>query len=155
MAQQLCNINCLSSTAFHSCNTNEFRCNNGRCIFKTWKCDHENDCKDGSDEIDCTYPSCAPGEFTCANSRCIPMSQVIARSKLIFSFFVQKGAGTRAEGFQFEEKFKKKKIKLIFFFSKICERGYRSKTTISFYFEVIKVRLDSAILMASFSLIIA
>lgn len=108
MAQQFCNINCLSSTAFHSCNTNEFRCNNGRCIFKTWKCDHENDCKDGSDEIDCTYPSCAPGEFTCANSRCIPMSQVIARSKLIFRFFVQKGAGTRAEGLQFEEKFLKK-----------------------------------------------
>lgn len=117
MAQQLCNINCLSSTAFHSCNTNEFRCNNGRCIFKTWKCDHENDCKDGSDEIDCTYPSCAPGEFTCANSRCIPMSQVIARSKLIFSFFVQKGAGTRAEGLL------KKKIKLIFFSPKFAKEA--------------------------------
>lgn len=154
MAQQFCNINCLSSTAFHSCNTNEFRCNNGRCIFKTWKCDHENDCKDGSDEIDCTYPSCAPGEFTCANSRCIPMSQVIARSKLIFSFFVQKGASTRAEGLHFKEKSFLEKKSIWFFFSKFCERGYSSKT-ISFYFEVIKVRLDSAILMASFSLILA
>lgn len=62
--------------AFHSCSPNEFRCANGRCIFKSWKCDHENDCKDGSDEKDCTYPPCAPGEFTCANHRCIPMAQV-------------------------------------------------------------------------------
>lgn len=27
--------------AFHSCSPNEFRCNNGRCIFKSWKCDFE------------------------------------------------------------------------------------------------------------------
>jgi hypothetical protein len=62
--------------AFHSCSPNEFRCANGRCIFKSWKCDHENDCKDGSDEKDCQYPPCATGEFTCANHRCIPMAQV-------------------------------------------------------------------------------
>lgn len=62
--------------AYHSCSTNEFRCANGRCIFKTWKCDHENDCKDGSDEVGCVYPPCADGEFTCANFRCIAMSQV-------------------------------------------------------------------------------
>lgn len=62
--------------AFHSCSPNEFRCANGRCIFKSWKCDHENDCKDGSDEIDCQYPPCAAGEFTCMNHRCIPMAQV-------------------------------------------------------------------------------
>lgn len=62
--------------AFHSCSANEFRCDNGRCIFKSWKCDYENDCKDGSDERDCTYAPCADGEFTCANHRCIPMSQV-------------------------------------------------------------------------------
>lgn len=62
--------------AHHSCSPNEFRCNNGRCIFKTWKCDHENDCRDGSDEEGCVYPPCAPGEFTCTNHRCIPQSQV-------------------------------------------------------------------------------
>lgn len=63
--------------AFHSCSPNEFRCDNGRCIFKSWKCDHENDCKDGSDERDCVYPPCAAGEFTCQNFRCIPMAQVL------------------------------------------------------------------------------
>lgn len=61
--------------AFHSCSPNEFRCANGRCIFRSWKCDHENDCRDGSDELDCNYPPCAKEDFTCANHRCIPMSQ--------------------------------------------------------------------------------
>jgi hypothetical protein len=61
--------------AFHSCSPNEFRCANGRCIFRSWKCDHENDCRDGSDELDCDYPPCAKEDFTCANHRCIPMSQ--------------------------------------------------------------------------------
>lgn len=71
------------SAAFHSCGPNEFRCANGRCIFKSWVCDHENDCKDGSDELECVYPPCDPSEFTCNNYRCIPMSQVI-----ILSFFI-------------------------------------------------------------------
>ena len=37
---------------------------------------HEDDCGDGTDEIDCDYPSCADGEFTCGNYRCIPEAQV-------------------------------------------------------------------------------
>lgn len=37
----------------HTCSPTEFRCGVGRCIFKTWRCDHENDCGDGTDEIDC------------------------------------------------------------------------------------------------------
>ena len=32
------------------CDEGEFQCDNGRCINQIWKCDHENDCGDGSDE---------------------------------------------------------------------------------------------------------
>ena len=82
--------------AYHSCSPNEFRCANGRCIFRSWKCDHENDCRDGSDELDCNYPPCAKEDFTCANHRCIPMSQASSTvcanvipftSVLVFRFY--------------------------------------------------------------------
>lgn len=35
-----------------TCEATEFPCENGRCIPKSWKCDSENDCGDGSDEGD-------------------------------------------------------------------------------------------------------
>ena len=31
-----------------SCEPNQFRCSNGRCILKTWRCDSDDDCGDGS-----------------------------------------------------------------------------------------------------------
>ena len=32
------------------CEPNEFQCDNRRCILKTWRCDSDDDCGDGSDE---------------------------------------------------------------------------------------------------------
>ena len=34
----------------HRCQPNEFQCDNGRCVLKTWRCDSDDDCGDGSDE---------------------------------------------------------------------------------------------------------
>ena len=36
-----------------SCEPNEFECDNKRCILKTWRCDSDDDCLDGSDEKFC------------------------------------------------------------------------------------------------------
>ncbi|KAI1297126.1 Low-density lipoprotein receptor-related protein 3 [Halotydeus destructor] len=35
------------------CKSNQFRCNNGKCIPKAWKCNRKDECNDGSDEADC------------------------------------------------------------------------------------------------------
>ena len=37
-----------------SCYGDEFMCvKSKKCIWKTWVCDHDNDCDDGSDEVNC------------------------------------------------------------------------------------------------------
>lgn len=43
----------IAMTATHVCDPTFFRCNNGRCIQPQYRCDYDDDCKDGSDEMDC------------------------------------------------------------------------------------------------------
>uniref|UniRef100_A0A803W429 EGF-like domain-containing protein n=1 Tax=Ficedula albicollis TaxID=59894 RepID=A0A803W429_FICAL len=56
------------------CDTGFFTCLNGHCISERWKCDNDNDCGDGSDELEsvCAFHTCQPTAFTCSNGRCVP-----------------------------------------------------------------------------------
>ncbi|MCJ8734585.1 hypothetical protein PDJAM_G00237040 [Pangasius djambal] len=35
------------------CLSSEFSCSNGQCVDHSWRCDHSEDCEDGSDEENC------------------------------------------------------------------------------------------------------
>ncbi|XP_043931281.1 low-density lipoprotein receptor-related protein 2 [Protopterus annectens] len=55
------------------CEEGKFTCLNGRCIPDRWKCDNDNDCLDGSDELEsvCAFHTCPLTAFTCGNGRCV------------------------------------------------------------------------------------
>ncbi|XP_077863476.1 atrial natriuretic peptide-converting enzyme-like [Saccoglossus kowalevskii] len=59
-----------------TCDVMEFRCNDGRCIHVSGKCDGANDCWDESDEDNCNYHDgdCNEFQYRCNdNSKCIPL----------------------------------------------------------------------------------
>ncbi|XP_064646226.1 low-density lipoprotein receptor-related protein 2-like [Lineus longissimus] len=60
-----------------SCQSHQMQCANGICVHAAWRCDHDNDCGDLSDEANCTYPVCDPdNQFSCDNKRCIDKKKV-------------------------------------------------------------------------------
>ena len=44
------NSSILISSAPKNCTEDEFQCNNGNCVLSKWRCDGDDDCRDGSDE---------------------------------------------------------------------------------------------------------
>ncbi|XP_074696019.1 low-density lipoprotein receptor-related protein 3 isoform X3 [Strix aluco] len=47
------------------CQSDEFRCANGKCIPSTWKCNSMDECGDNSDERNCTVPPTEPPSSIC------------------------------------------------------------------------------------------
>lgn len=54
-----------------TCGQNQFRCKNGNiaCVHIAWICDGQDECSDGSEELDC--PECKEDEFQCENKQCV------------------------------------------------------------------------------------
>lgn len=68
----------LSNTfsAASPCSLLEFQCNSGECTPRGWRCDQEEDCTDGSDELDCGGP-CMLYQVPCAHSpHCVSPGQL-------------------------------------------------------------------------------
>ncbi|XP_027258193.1 low-density lipoprotein receptor-related protein 8 isoform X6 [Cricetulus griseus] len=52
--------------------TTQFTCRSGECIHLGWRCDGDRDCKDKSDEADCSAPGpCSENDFQCGDGTCV------------------------------------------------------------------------------------
>ena len=50
-----------------------FRCGTGECILTRYTCDRFNNCRDGSDEINCSKELCVHVYMLCSKSLCTVM----------------------------------------------------------------------------------
>lgn len=65
-----------TSSAASPCSLSEFQCNSGECTPRGWRCDQEEDCTDGSDELGCGGP-CMLYQMPCAHSpHCVSPGQL-------------------------------------------------------------------------------
>ncbi|CAK8674679.1 unnamed protein product [Clavelina lepadiformis] len=71
-------VSTLITVKSQGCSSEQFQCDSGECIDKTWVCDGVTDCRGeslpGSDERDCPATSCDDDEYQCPDGICIPSS---------------------------------------------------------------------------------
>nr|XP_060463732.1 sortilin-related receptor [Panthera onca] len=74
LSPRLCGLSLVSPAEMHQCRSDEYNCSSGMCIRSSWVCDGDNDCRDWSDEANCTaiYHTCEASNFQCHNGHCIP-----------------------------------------------------------------------------------
>ncbi|XP_065898098.1 low-density lipoprotein receptor-related protein 1B-like isoform X2 [Dysidea avara] len=62
----------------------DYRCGDNRCIRSAWVCNRYNNCRDGSDEINCSYSCPYDGDIEC-NGRCYRSYQFCDRYQHCYS----------------------------------------------------------------------
>ncbi|ESO96718.1 hypothetical protein LOTGIDRAFT_68388, partial [Lottia gigantea] len=69
-------FSCDGSNCSRECTAEEFKCvDDGLCVEKKYLCNGIFNCRDGSDEVNCSETrTCSEEEFTCNNGRCVPMA---------------------------------------------------------------------------------
>ncbi|XP_065584633.1 low-density lipoprotein receptor-related protein 2-like [Artemia franciscana] len=56
---------------YRNCSSSEFQCADGKCIPGRYRCDHDYDCRDQSDEMNCNTMVCPNNTFRCKSGHCI------------------------------------------------------------------------------------
>ena len=58
-----------------SCESDEFECDNDKCIYDSWRCNGADECGDNSDELNCS-DDCKPDEFRCSDGNCVEKAYI-------------------------------------------------------------------------------
>ncbi|CAD1474699.1 unnamed protein product, partial [Heterotrigona itama] len=57
------------------CRPDQFQCLDGTCVSQTARCDGRSDCRDRSDETNCTVTTCSGDQFRCLDGTCISIDK--------------------------------------------------------------------------------